>query len=130
MQRYHEKLGLSAFVLSLFGVLTAGLLVIPALICAVLSKRAADRAGLPRDGFATAAVVVCACVLLVWAGLLVTGSVVALGLGLKAGLPRFSQEDLRNIVIGTGVAITLVSALVIGGRVAGARRMRRLAGRG
>jgi len=129
MKLYHEKLGLAAFVLALLGVLTAGLLVIPALICAILSKQAAEQAGLPRDGFATAGVVISGCVLAMWGLLLLTGSVVVLGMGLNVHAPELTMENLRWIILGGGTLAFCLVAAMTGRRLAGAKRMRRLAGR-
>ncbi|BCU76126.1 hypothetical protein [Luteolibacter sp. LG18] len=122
-QQYHEKLGLAAFVLSLAGVLTAGLLVIPAMICALMSKRHAEAVGLPRDGYATAAMVVCVSVLGLWALLFATGGLVVL-----SGL-RISEDGLRVILGVGGLLLTGVVVQQIAKQMAGAKRMRHLAGR-
>ena len=127
--RYHEKLGLAAFILALLGVVTAGLLVIPALICAVLSKQAAGQAGLARDGFATAAAVISGCVLAVWGLLIVTGGMIGLGMGLNIHAPQISVEQLRWIILGAGMVSFCIASAMLAKRLAGAKRMRRLAGR-
>ncbi|MFD0893318.1 hypothetical protein KBB96_17985 [Luteolibacter ambystomatis] len=121
-QQYHEKLGLAAFVLSLVGVATAGLLVIPSMICALMSKRHAEAMGLPRDGYATAAMVVCISVLGMWGLLFATGSLVVL-----SGL-RISEDGLRVILAVGGLLLTGVAVRQIVKHTAGAKRMRRLAG--
>lgn len=121
-QQYHEKLGLAAFILSLAGVITAGLLVIPSMICALMSKRYAETMGLPRDGYATAAMVVCISVLAMWALLFATGSLMVLG-----GL-RISEDGLRVILAVGGLLLTGVAIRQVAKQMSGAKRMRRLAG--
>ena len=70
MQENHEKTGFAAFIFALVGVLSLGLGVIPALICAVISKRQSEVAGAPTDGYATAAIVLSGFILAVWAAIL------------------------------------------------------------
>ena len=111
MNSNHEKTGLAAFVLALFGVFTFGIAVIPALICAVISKRQSEAAGVPTDGFATASIVVSGFVLFVW-----TALIFGFGAALIGGdvvMPQVSIGALRALLIGTGTGVVLVSVLML-----------------
>lgn len=131
VKHYHEKLGMAAFVLSILGVFTVGLLVIPALICASLSKRAADRAGCSRDGFATAANVVSGCVLALWGIFISLGLVIAASRMEALGLKFPTKEIFGGVILVVGGVLGCVIAAMIGKQLAYARgkRVRRLMGR-
>jgi hypothetical protein len=134
MKENHEKTGLAAFILALAGVLSLGLAVIPALICAVISKRQSEAAGKPADGFATASIVLSGFILTVWAVVILGGGAVMMGNDMKAELPNLSVATLHNLLFATGFAIASVATvMLVNGRSKRRdekRRLRRLAGRG
>ena len=134
MKENHEKTGLAAFILALAGVLSLGLAVIPALICAVISKRQSEAAGKPTDGFATASMVLSGFILTVWAVVILGGGAVMMGNDMKAELPNISVATLHTMLFATGFAILSVATVMLmagrSKRRAEKRRLRRLAGRG
>ena len=91
MKENHEKTGLAAFILSLAAVLSLGIAVIPALICALISKRQSEAAGVPTDGFATASMVISGFILALWALVIFGGSALLFGLGYKMEIPNLSE---------------------------------------
>lgn len=129
MNENHEKTGLAAFLLSLAAIITLGLAVIPALICALISKRQSEMAGKPTDGFATASIVVCGFVLLFWAVVIIGGGALMLGNGFRWKLPEIGMGEIQALLFlcGGGVAITAV--LMIAHRRAARVRLLKLAGR-
>jgi hypothetical protein len=123
---------LAAFILSLLGLFTFGIAIIPALICALISKRQAEADGVSPDGFATAAIVVSGFVLFL-------GTAVIFGFGAAVGsgtfqLPQISNSTLQALLVGTGAGILVISALLVAhsrtSRRSERARLRQLSGRG
>jgi hypothetical protein len=133
MKENHEKTGLAAFILALAGVLSLGLAVIPALICALISKRQSEAAGAPTDGFATASMVISGFILTLWAIVIFGGGALLLGDGFTLGIPNISSGTHLGLLIATGTGIALLAiAMVVRSRTRRReerRRLRRLAGR-
>jgi len=133
MKENHEKTGLAAFILSLAAVLSLGIAVIPALICALISKRQSEAAGVPTDGFATASMVISGFILALWALVIFGGSALLFGLGYKMEIPNLSEGAQVGLLIATGSGIALLAtAMVLKKRTRRReerRRMRQLAGR-
>ncbi|MCW1923252.1 hypothetical protein OKA05_11870 [Luteolibacter arcticus] len=133
MKENHEKTGLAAFILAVAAILSFGIAVIPALICAVISKRQSEAAGVPTDGFATASMVISGFILGLWALVIFGGGALLLGLGYKMEVPNLSEAMHLGLLIATGSGIALLAtALVVRNqtrRREQRRRLRQLAGR-
>ena len=133
MKENHEKTGLAAFILAVAAILSLGIAVIPALICALISKRQSEAAGVPTDGFATASMVICGFILALWALVIFGGSALLLGLGYKMEVPNLSEGTHLGLLIATGGGIALLALAMVfqkrARRREERRRLRQLAGR-
>ena len=58
MKTNHASMGLAALILAVGGIFTLGLTIVPALICALVSKREAKAVGQPPHRYVTATIVV------------------------------------------------------------------------
>jgi predicted benzoate:H+ symporter BenE len=132
MKENHEKTGLAAFILALLGAFTFGITVIPALICALISKRQSEAEGKPTDGFTTASMVVSG--FLLFSGCILVFGFGAMFLESQANGPQISMNTIRALLIGTGTGIIAISLLMwYGGRsrrVEQRNRLMHLSGRG
>ncbi|RYD40409.1 MAG: hypothetical protein EOP83_35305, partial [Verrucomicrobiaceae bacterium] len=133
MKENHEKTALAAFILAVVAILSLGIAVIPALICAVISKRQSEAAGVATDGFATASMVISGFILALWALVIFGGSALLLGFGYKAEIPNLSETTQLSLLIVTGSGIALLAVAMVfqkrSRRREERRRLRQLAGR-
>jgi len=133
MKENHEKTGLAAFVLALAAILSLGIAVIPALICAVISKRQSEAAGVPTDGFATASMVISGFILGLWALVIFGGGALLLGLGFRTDIPNLSEATQLGLLVATATGIALLAVAMVfqkrSRRREERRRLRQLAGR-
>lgn len=110
MKENHEKTGLAAFILALLAPFTFGATVIPALICALISKRQSEAEGKPTDGFTTASMVVSGFML--FAGCVLVFGFGSMFLETRASGQQISMNTIRALLIGTGAGIILLSLLM------------------
>jgi hypothetical protein len=133
MKENHEKTGLAAFILALLGLLTLGLTALPALACALISKRQAQAIGKPTDGYATSAVIV-SLFLLGLAFLVFMGGGAAALVNSDWGKGFISVDSIEALMYGTGLLVIVCLILVLA-RTRSQHddertRLRKLAGRG